>query len=156
MFHVFEHLVNPIDCLLQMKSLLNANGVIYIEVPNAIVMCAPSNIFFRAHTLYLTRYSLLQTLRKAGLEMMALNGADEVNLRVVARPVDGLGSVVHNDHQLATSARARTWPNYLRSRLFKGQVLKKMHRRLEEKETASRFSDTRELLDSLFKENRIG
>jgi len=35
MFHVLEHIANPIDFLIGLKKILNPGGVIYVEVPNA-------------------------------------------------------------------------------------------------------------------------
>ena len=35
LFHVFEHLINPIDILIQLKSKLKKNGILIIEVPHA-------------------------------------------------------------------------------------------------------------------------
>ena len=35
LFHVFEHLINPIEILIQLKSKLKKNGILIIEVPHA-------------------------------------------------------------------------------------------------------------------------
>jgi SAM-dependent methyltransferase len=151
MFHVLEHLVDPVASLVQMRSLLNPGGVLYIEVPNSSVMCAPTNVFFRAHTLYFTSNSLFQTMAKAGLSVIAHSSDDDANLRVVAQPTGECSPELYNDDKLAASARVRTWPKYLLTKLTRGQILKKLRKRQEERSTAARFIGSRELLDNIYK-----
>jgi 2-polyprenyl-3-methyl-5-hydroxy-6-metoxy-1,4-benzoquinol methylase len=53
MFHVLEHLPEPIPALRSIGEKLKPEGLLYIEVPNATRLCSPHYMFFRAHTLVL-------------------------------------------------------------------------------------------------------
>lgn len=88
MFHVLEHLVDPLPTLRQIADRLSPGGVLNIEVPNATRPCSPHYMFFRAHVLYFTGLSLRQTLQAAGLQVLAHSADDADNLSIVARRAD--------------------------------------------------------------------
>ncbi len=53
MFHVLEHLVEPLKVFEMLYNLLGEEGILFIEVPwIESISQSPSNIYFKAHTLY--------------------------------------------------------------------------------------------------------
>jgi SAM-dependent methyltransferase len=85
MFHVLEHLEDPLELLRQSRSVLADDGRIFIEVPNASSERAdaldPSWVGweFRFHYWHFTPLSMQVLLRQAGLEILELR---EVTARV--------------------------------------------------------------------------
>ena len=77
MWHVLEHLENPIEILGELKCLLNANGRIIIEVPNAddalisLYDCKAFQNFtyWEAHLFLYTIETLKEIIKKAGLQI---------------------------------------------------------------------------------------
>lgn len=77
MWHVLEHLENPIALLHRLKKLLVPNGVIYIEVPNAedaLLSLYQSNAFadftyWECHLFLYSNETLKNLIEKAGLKI---------------------------------------------------------------------------------------
>lgn len=137
MFHVLEHMADPLATLRQLRSLLGADGLLFIEVPNSCLDCAPSNVFFRAHTLYFSAHSLLAVARAAGLEPVG-RVDDAGNLRVllrVAEPVPAAEAYAP-DNGLSRAARARRWGPYLWRQLLSGRPLRRLGARRAERRAA--------------------
>jgi SAM-dependent methyltransferase len=60
LFHVLEHMPNPIAAFDRLASLINPCGSLIIEVPNIEQAdAAPSNIFFKAHLFYFSAATLI-------------------------------------------------------------------------------------------------
>lgn len=60
LFHVLEHMPNPLEVMGLLFRVTKENGWLYIEVPNIEQPDAsPSNIFFRAHLLYFSEATLI-------------------------------------------------------------------------------------------------
>ena len=60
LFHVLEHMPNPIAAFDRFASLTNPGGLLIIEVPNIEQPDAsPSNIFFKAHLFYFSAATLI-------------------------------------------------------------------------------------------------
>lgn len=76
MFHVLEHIANPIDFLIGLKKILNPGGVIYVEVPNAddiLVKTYKCKAFMEhyyklAHLYNFNEVGMNYVLEKAGLK----------------------------------------------------------------------------------------
>lgn len=76
MFHVLEHLENPIEILEQLKQKLNKNGKIIIEVPNsddALLTLYKSKAFksftyWSCHLFYYNQKCLKDLIKKCGLK----------------------------------------------------------------------------------------
>lgn len=76
MFHVLEHLDNPVEMLEKMKSLLKPDGVMIIEVPNAddALLSLYENVsfadftFWSAHLYLYTNATLKSLIAKVGLK----------------------------------------------------------------------------------------
>jgi len=63
MFHVLEHMAHPKQVVSKIYDALKKDGILFIEVPNILQNDAsPSNIFFKAHLLYFSKYSLVELL----------------------------------------------------------------------------------------------
>lgn len=74
LFHVLEHMSDPIMFLTKIRNLVNTKGVLICEVPNVKEMlldnCEEYNNFYwiRAHVNYFSRETLLDCFRKALFE----------------------------------------------------------------------------------------
>jgi len=158
MFHVLEHLVDPVETLRLFARKVSPQGLLLIEVPNATRFCAPRYMFFRAHTLYFTQASLHQTLRAGGWSVVAHNHADDDNLMVLARPAPDPGAAHvpvrwQPGRALIEAQNRRTWPAYLADQLRSGRWLRKLRQRQEEKKTVRGVSSARSLLDALYQDD---
>ncbi len=98
LFHVVEHLEDPIELLLSLHRLLGPDGRLLIEVPNlAGPWRVPPSEFFRVEHLFnFTFETLSQLLRRAGFEVEARDH-DPFMVRVIAR-----ASPVRSGPDLAT------------------------------------------------------
>jgi 2-polyprenyl-3-methyl-5-hydroxy-6-metoxy-1,4-benzoquinol methylase len=152
LFHVLEHLPDPVQSLKRIREHLSDRGRVYLEVPDMAAMCSPANAFFRAHTLYFTSQSLVQTAQAAGFEVLADNFTEHDNLRVVLAPADSTAARAsfNCDHALARGKALRTWPRYLRQRIAEGYLWQRLRQRRDEKQQASRYPDGRHLLQALY------
>lgn len=155
MFHVLEHLTDPVATLELIRRKTAPDGCLLIEVPNATRFCSPRYMFFKAHTLYFTQASLHQMLRAAGWNVVAHNRADDDNLMVLAQPASPDAASTAPAWQpcraLVEAQQRRTWPAYLADQLTSGRVMQKMSRRREEKRTARGFDSARAVLDHLYR-----
>lgn len=153
MFHVLEHLPEPVSALRSIGEKLKADGLLYIEVPNALRLCSPHYMFFRAHTLYFTGQTLRHLLEIAGFKIVAHNPDASDNLSVVAQFVNSQKTPAVNDasHPLVSAQQARRWGPYLLQQLRDGQPLRKWRIRQEEKRNASQYADGLSLLNDLYR-----
>lgn len=154
MFHVLEHLTDPLDTLRQLRRKAGPQGCLLIEVPNATRFCSPRYMFFKAHTLYFTQTSLHQTLQAAGWRVVAHNHASDDNLLVLAQAADS-NAAAHTptwqpSRALVEAQQRRKWPAYLAQQLMSGRFIHKLAKRQEEKRAARPFDSSRALLDDLY------
>lgn len=77
--HVLEHFYDPVKALNKVNSLLAANGVIYLAVPDALNPKPPiEGFFFRiVHTSYFNKYTFKLILAKCGLSADGVVEGDE-------------------------------------------------------------------------------
>ncbi|MFD0666816.1 class I SAM-dependent methyltransferase [Ramlibacter sp. MAHUQ-53] len=152
MFHVLEHLTDPLGTLRAIARLLAPQGRLFIEVPDAAGTSAPRNTFFRAHTLYFSPHSLRAVAHAAGFEVEADNFASRGNLRVVLRrsPAPAPEAPWAPSDALRQAQQARRWHRYLWERLRDGHAWRRHAARAEEKRTASAFGAPRPLLDAVY------
>jgi len=88
MFHVAEHLADPIGTLKQLSTHLKPGGLIYLEVPNVDdallslydIEASRAFLFFRDHLQYFSRTSLARAIKRAGLRLVSLNGHNRFGL----------------------------------------------------------------------------
>lgn len=156
MFHVLEHLPEPVPALRTIGQKLKPGGLLYIEVPNATRLCSPHYMFFRAHTLYFTGKTLRNLLETAGFRLVAQSPDDSDNLSVVAEFVntDRQPLPADSSHPLVSAHLARRWGPYLVQQLRQGQPLRKWRTRQEEKRQAAGYDNGLTLLSDLYAEHR--
>ena len=97
LFHVLEHLIDPIEVLQGIRKLIDDGGVLCLEVPNGTA-CGNGDWgkFFNAdetHLWYFSKRTLEITLNKAGFEMKKLeivpaHSGPTGALLALAKPVD--------------------------------------------------------------------
>ncbi len=152
MFHVLEHLPEPVSALRVIGEKLKPEGVLYIEVPNATRLCSPHYMFFKAHTLYFTGSTLRNLLETSGFKIVSHSPDESDNLSVVAQYVNtpSQSTPVEKNHPLVTAQQARRWGPYLLQQLQEGQPWRKWRVRQEEKRTASQFANGQALLNDLY------
>jgi len=151
MFHVLEHLTDPIASLRALGQLLNPEGVLLIEVPNVARLSSPKNTFFKAHTLYFSPHSLRDVARAAGLKIVASDFSSTSNLLVLLQPC-GEAATGHwqPDNSLLQAQADRSWPKYLMNRIASGYLFQRLRHRRNEKDTAAAFRSAKELLDGVY------
>lgn len=154
MFHVLEHVCDPVQTLQAIARLLSPKGLLFIEVPDVAGLISPKNTFFRAHTLYFSAHSLRSVAQAAGFEVAAHNFDKGGNLRVLLRVADAPEPANWQPSDaLVRGKQARRWSNYLLQRLKEGHAWRQHMRRLEEKRTAAGSPDARSLLDATYAEH---
>jgi len=86
LFHVLEHLADPIEFLKNIKALLKPEGVLILEVPNVKELLLDNskeyNDFYwiRAHLNYFDQETLSYALKKAGFKKIALQHVQRYGL----------------------------------------------------------------------------
>jgi 2-polyprenyl-3-methyl-5-hydroxy-6-metoxy-1,4-benzoquinol methylase len=152
MFHVLEHLPEPVAALRSIGEKLKSEGLLYIEVPNAMRLCSPHYMFFKAHTLYFTGQTLRSLLEKSGFKVVSHNPDESDNLSLLAQYVNSLQTPPLSDgsHPLVSAQKARRWAPYLLQQLKNGQPIRKWRVHREEKQTAAQYADSLALLKDLF------
>lgn len=160
MFHVLEHLAEPVKALRHIGEKLAPDGVLYIEVPNGTRPGSPHYLFFRAHTLYFTGPTLRRMIHTAGLNVVSHSLDDAGNLSIVASR-GSLASANENSmsaladvHGLPQAQSKRRWLPYLWQQLREGQPARKWKKRKEEKTTAATYESGPLLLDALYQGTR--
>lgn len=87
--HVLEHLAEPIFLLRSLIPLLNANGLLYVDVPDAREYRSPGDLHL-AHLWHFTPATLGHLIEQAGFEMVACEAYRPPHhprsIRLVARP----------------------------------------------------------------------
>lgn len=114
LFHVLEHLEDPISALVQFREWLSANGVLVIEVPNLESQGgSPSRRFHFAHLYSFNAEALEMLGRKAGFSVLQTEiSRDGGNLTVVFRkrevPESLSGEIQGNCARIMTIMRSLT------------------------------------------------
>jgi Methionine biosynthesis protein MetW. len=92
--HVLEHFMNPLEVLEKLKSTLSPDGIIYIAIPNSLILEGRElfNSYFRVvHTYYFNKFSIKNLIQKAGYEIIAMEEGDELHgleLFLIIKPVE--------------------------------------------------------------------
>jgi len=84
MWHVLEHLRNPLNVLKQLVSTLDKNGKIIIEVPDYTIHSSRNRPFHIGHVYHFTDTTLTKLLYKAGLKIAHIGRTGTGELRAVA------------------------------------------------------------------------
>jgi len=91
MFHVLEHISNPVKFLNNIKTCLKPEGIIIIEVPNyfdgikQLSLAYNNAVYFRAHLSYFTPTTLTALLEKTGFSNITIKGAQRYSVENAIR-----------------------------------------------------------------------
>ena len=110
MVHVLEHLSNPVDYLIQLKSMwLTSAGVLLIEVPNLYA----HDSFEVAHLTSFSQFTLVETLKKAGytIKILLKHGLPRSNMiplyiTLLAIPSNNLYERINRERGIRMKRRA--------------------------------------------------
>ena len=92
--HVLEHFMNPFEVLEKLKSTLSPDGIIYIAIPNSLILEGRElfNSYFRVvHTYYFNKFSIKNLIQKAGYQIIGMEEGDELHgfeLFLMIKPVE--------------------------------------------------------------------
>jgi 2-polyprenyl-3-methyl-5-hydroxy-6-metoxy-1,4-benzoquinol methylase len=162
MFHVLEHVADPVETLRALRRRLSSAGRLVLEVPNVEhLRGAPGNMFFRAHVHYFSARTLLWAARIAGLVPVSPRPDPRgVNLRVALRAdVEAAGAMTHAPsldglHRSASRALQaqdlRTWWRYLLSKRAPGRLAARMRQLRLERRLDDVYPSPRRLLDDRY------
>lgn len=159
LFHVAEHLEQPVEAFKQAAQWLRLGGRLYIEVPNVESRCIwPSSRFHQAHLYNFNAATLAQAGRRAGLEVVktftsedggnvtAIFEKPETSVAAAAMPLpDNADRVAHILREHTALAHAFTAHPYTRP-------IHKLRRQWDERQAIARFSDGKTLLQDLARE----
>jgi len=115
MFHVLEHMPDPLAVFRRLFGLLDADGHLLVEVPNIEQADAsPTNIFFKAHLYYFSKATLLSA---ASLAFEPIQIEDQGNLRILFRRKSTMTPLVLPSQDTVAHTRLRLsqkgWGEYL-------------------------------------------
>lgn len=92
MFHVLEHVHDPLDCLIRLRSMLKPTGRLIIDVPDMMTPYGGLEWFFQYPHLYsFSRNTLMGLFHRAGLKPVRGSFAGTVIL--VGHPVANVGTL---------------------------------------------------------------
>jgi 2-polyprenyl-3-methyl-5-hydroxy-6-metoxy-1,4-benzoquinol methylase len=152
MFHVLEHMPNPIKTFRLLYELLNEEGSLFIEVPNIETKDAsPHNIYFKAHIHYFSASTLTSAASKYFEKIDEDIGS---NLRILFKRKDSVEdnlifpSLKQVDHS-ALRLQEKGWFEYLIS----GRGYKKLPLKIKQLYTESRlnYESSIEILDDILR-----
>jgi 2-polyprenyl-3-methyl-5-hydroxy-6-metoxy-1,4-benzoquinol methylase len=163
LFHVLEHLVQPLQELKRVRGLLAPDGLLYLEVPNTLRMAAPHTLFFRAHALHFTPRTLQAVVRTAGFEVVACTPDELGNVSLLARPAHAVAQALtpsadapevaatwQPNDELVQAQRQRTWGRYAIRQLLSGAPWAKLGRQWEERQSVRGYGSAQPLLDAVY------
>jgi 2-polyprenyl-3-methyl-5-hydroxy-6-metoxy-1,4-benzoquinol methylase len=92
MFHVLEHMHDPLACLIRLRSMLKPTGRLLIDVPDMMKPYGGLEWFFQYPHLYsFSRNTLMGLFRRAGLE--PVRGSFAGTVMLVGLPVADVGTL---------------------------------------------------------------
>ncbi|MDR1296373.1 MAG: class I SAM-dependent methyltransferase [Deltaproteobacteria bacterium] len=98
-WHVLEHIDDPLAVLAKLKKIIKPKGHLVIEVPNIEAVCqAPGSTFHAAHIFSFSPKTLEALAFKAGYEKVSLSvSSDGGNILLVCRPREDGGNILEPD-----------------------------------------------------------
>lgn len=149
-FHVFEHMANPLTVMKKIFDILKDGGLLFIEVPNILQDDAsPHNKFFKAHLYYYSKYTLIACASKY---FDVVKAQENGNLRILFRKKALTSEAItlpspQQVELIINSFKDKDWLNYL----FKGKGILKPIKKLNRLANEMRLKNItpRELLDSI-------
>ncbi len=156
-WHVLEHTEDPYIVLQKLHSLLKADGVLVVEVPNIEACCqAPKSTFHEAHLFNFNLKSLIKMGEKAGLLGDShLISADGGNITVFFRK--NAGAILTSDFRISDNAayimhqmqQHTCLKHYLSAKPYQ-RLLKRLCRSAAEINCIKGFDSNKGLLDQLY------
>ena len=129
MFHVLEHIPDPVHTFEKLWGLLTDNGYLFIEVPNIETNDAsPHNIYFKAHIHYFSEATLISAASNC-FEVIATES--QSNLRVIFRKKSAYEKLVLPSKVQVDNTNKRLkqkgWLEYI----FRGSGYQKLYYRVK-------------------------
>ncbi|WP_020484176.1 class I SAM-dependent methyltransferase [Methylomonas sp. MK1] len=158
-WHVLEHTEDPFFVLGKLRSLLKADGVLVVEVPNIEATCqSPSSTFHEAHLYNFNLATLRRMGEKAGLvEDRHVFSEDGGNVTLFFKKVESVADRPDNwglpgnaEHITAIVRRHTNLRHYMRAAPYV-RFIKRMTRSLLENRHVRGFDDNKSLLDQLYR-----
>ncbi|OAH96442.1 methyltransferase type 11 [Methylomonas methanica] len=158
-WHVLEHTEDPFFVLGKLRSLLKADGVLVVEVPNIEATCqSPSSTFHEAHLYNFNLATLRRMGEKAGLvedrHVFSEDGGNVTLFFKKAEPVaDQAASwgIPENAERITAIVRGHTnLRHYMRAAPYL-RFIKRMTRSLFENRHVKGFENNKSLLDQLYR-----
>ncbi|MEI8572411.1 class I SAM-dependent methyltransferase [Methylomonas sp. LW13] len=158
-WHVLEHTEDPFFVLGKLRSLLKADGVLVVEVPNIEATCqSPSSTFHEAHLYNFNLATLRRMGEKAGLiEERHVFSEDGGNVTLFFKkaehPADQAMTwgIPENAERISTIVRGHTnLRHYMRAAPYL-RFIKRMSRSLFENRDVKGFDNNKSLLDQLYR-----
>ena len=155
LFHILEHLENPLEEIRSLMALLKPGGMFFVRVPNVeFNHCYPSTKWHVGHLYNFNVVTLTATFDKVGLTPLAVNApTDGGTLFGVFQKGDAPAKPVGLDgnfEKVLGKLRAHTVPRYLSSLHPYIRVFRKVARNLGESLAIRKASGSRQLLDGLY------
>jgi SAM-dependent methyltransferase len=130
MFHVMEHIPDPVKTFKKLYDLLNEDGSLFIEVPNIESFSqSPDNTFFKAHIHYFSATTLIACASQY-FDSVDLDNSDN-NIRILfsrRSSIKELELPTKIDIEASkTILTQKGWFNYV----FKGKGYQKVFNRLK-------------------------
>jgi SAM-dependent methyltransferase len=159
MYHVLEHLEDPLDAVSHAGKWLKARGLLVIEVPNVEAVCQwPGHRFHRAHLYSFNPPALEQLLKKAGYAIRDRQlSSDGGNITVVGEKDDpprgfSKAQIEGNCDRVLALLRLHTNLRHLLSGYPLQRVFSKLGQHLHEFRKTRGRPAGREILDELIRE----
>jgi len=158
LFHVFEHLENPVEEISRLGRLLKPGGVLVIEVPNVDhKQCFPAAKWHTGHLYNFNTVTLNATLEKSGFDTKSISEGEEgwIIFGIFQKHsprekvlLDG------NFDKIWTGLRSHTALKHLFSVHPYLRPLKKLARTIEENWATRKYESGREILDSFYEQQK--
>jgi 2-polyprenyl-3-methyl-5-hydroxy-6-metoxy-1,4-benzoquinol methylase len=151
MFHVLEHIPDPVLTFERLWKLIENDGHVFIEVPNIETSkTSPHNIYFRAHIHYFSEATLVAS---ASPYFEKIYSEKNSNLRIIFKKKEIIEDLVFpNSKQISHTTKRlkdKGWIEYL----LRGRGYQKIFSRIKQAtiESSLRNKDSLGLLDELIK-----
>jgi len=154
LFHVLEHLPDPVHTLAHIRPWLLPQGFLAIEVPNfASTLEHPAHRFHRAHLFYFSAATLELCASRAGFSTIRLEASpDGGNLYGLFQPGGEPAParrLPENYQRLLDLEKSRSAAQYWLRRTTYTRAFRRLRGMLQERREARRYASRREILEAL-------
>lgn len=158
LFHVLEHLENPVEEIMRLKKFLKPQGTFVIEVPNVTYTRGyPTAKWHIGHLYNFNKITLGAAAHKAGMEILDLrelgDGGNLFGAFSNSKPSETL-DLSGNYKLVAEKLQAHTIASHLLSPNPYVRPIKRLFRSIGEKLAIRGAQNSRELLDQLYEGSR--